>query len=77
VAEAIAAGAPLRATVESVLPIPSSAYPTPARRPANSQLETLKLRRSLGCPLPPWEEDVRVALRSILSSSPSEEPASR
>jgi dTDP-4-dehydrorhamnose reductase len=77
VAEAIAAGAPLRATVESVLPIPSSAYPTPARRPANSQLDTSKLRRALGCPLPPWEDDVRVALRAILSSSPSEEPASR
>jgi dTDP-4-dehydrorhamnose reductase len=77
VAEAIAAGAPLRATVESVLPIPSSAYPTPARRPANSQLDTSKLRRALGCPLPPWEDDVRVALRAILSFSPSEEPASR
>lgn len=36
-------------------PIPSSSYPTPAYRPANSRLSTAKLAAVLGQPLPEWQ----------------------
>jgi len=39
----------------TVLPIPSSEYPTAAARPRNSRLSNEKLVRSLGVKLPPWE----------------------
>lgn len=57
-------GEPLE--VREVEPIPSSAYPLPARRPANSRLGTEKLRRSFGLTLPPWEVGVERALREML-----------
>lgn len=57
-------GEPL--AVREVLPIPTSAYPLPARRPANSRLGTEKLRRSFGLTLPPWEVGVERALREML-----------
>lgn len=40
------------ATLEA---IPSSEYPTPAKRPAFSTLNCEKLEAVLGTPLPPWE----------------------
>ena len=42
-----------------LLPIPSSDYPTPARRPLNSRLNNDKMERVFGVRLPDW----RVALR--------------
>lgn len=44
-------GAPL----PKLAPIPTSAYPTPARRPLNSRLDGGKLERVFGLRLPPWE----------------------
>lgn len=52
--------------VREVVPIPTSAYPLPAQRPANSRLATDKLRRSFGLTLPPWEQGVERTLREIL-----------
>lgn len=37
-----------------VIPIPSSEYPTPAKRPKYSTLDTSKLRQSFGVQLPDW-----------------------
>jgi|LakMenEpi03Aug12_release.lakeMendotaPanAssembly.Ray.scaffolds.fasta_scaffold07247_9 dTDP-4-dehydrorhamnose reductase len=51
-------GLPLRVQPEQVEPIPTSAYPTPARRPANSRLCTAKLRAALGGDLPAWQDGV-------------------
>lgn len=42
--------------------IPTSAYPTPARRPANSQLSTASLTSTFGIVMRPWTE----ALEDIL-----------
>ncbi len=39
-------------------PIPTSEYPLPARRPANSVLDTTKLARVYGIRLPGWQEGV-------------------
>ena len=38
----------------SVKPIPSVEYPTPARRPRNSALDSSKIQRQLGIAIPDW-----------------------
>jgi dTDP-4-dehydrorhamnose reductase len=50
----------------SVLPIPTSAYPTPARRPTNSELATEKLERALGLAPRPWQTGVAEIVRELL-----------
>ena len=50
----------------ALLPIPTSAYPTPAPRPLNSRLDTRKLRERFGVHLPDWESGVRRLLDEIL-----------
>lgn len=48
----------LKVEPEAVEPIPTSAYPLPAQRPANSRLNTDKLRESFGLQLPSWHQGV-------------------
>jgi len=47
-------GAVLKARPEQVLPIAASAFPTPARRPANSRLDSSKFCTSFGLRMPDW-----------------------
>ena len=61
-----ARGVALTLPPEALLPIPTSAYPTPAPRPLNSRLDTRKLRESFGVHLPDWESGVRRLLDEIL-----------
>jgi len=49
----------------SVVSIPSSEYPTPARRPANSRLNVDKLARMHGVSLPPWPESLARVLARL------------
>jgi dTDP-4-dehydrorhamnose reductase len=50
-----------------VVSIPSSEYPTPARRPANSRLSTERLARVHGVALPPWRDSLaRVLALSVV-----------
>ncbi len=63
---ATAAGLALRTRPGAVMAVPSSAFPTPARRPHNSRLSTLKLRDTLAIDLPDWRDDVRGTLRTLL-----------
>jgi dTDP-4-dehydrorhamnose reductase len=46
-----------------LIPIPTSAYPTPARRPANSRLNCIKLGRTFGIRMRPWQQ----ALADVLN----------
>jgi dTDP-4-dehydrorhamnose reductase len=52
--------------VREVVPVPTSAFPTPARRPANSRLSSDKLQRTMGLCLPPWQQGVARMLHEIL-----------
>lgn len=65
IAEAIAAGKTLKAGPDAVKPLATSEYPTPAKRPTNSRLDTTHFRRSFGLRLPPWQESVRHVLQQI------------
>ncbi len=60
-----ALGHPLRATPEAVRPIPTTQFPTPARRPLNSRLDTTKLRQAFGLHLPPWQDGVERLLAEL------------
>lgn len=51
-------GAALNCRPRSILPIPSSAYPTSAPRPLNSCLSTVALRLTFGASLPDWKSEV-------------------
>ena len=54
----------LKARIAS--PIATSAYPTPARRPLNSRLDTRKLQTTFGLTLPPWQAGVARMLAETL-----------
>lgn len=45
--------------------IPTSAYPTPARRPLNSRLDLTRARTELGIELPPWRTSLQRCLDKI------------
>jgi dTDP-4-dehydrorhamnose reductase len=49
--------------------IPSSAYPTPARRPANSVLSNDKFAHTFGFRLPPWQQQLQDVLTGMQVAS--------
>ncbi|TMU80247.1 dTDP-4-dehydrorhamnose reductase [Pseudomonas fluorescens] len=53
--------------VKAIDPIDTSAYPTPARRPLNSRLNTQKLRDNFSLHLPDWQSGVTRMLREVLN----------
>ncbi len=52
--------------VGEIAPVPTSAFPTPARRPLNSRLNTQKLQQTFGLTLPHWQTGVDRLLTEIL-----------
>ena len=52
--------------VGEIAPVPTSAFPTPARRPLNSRLDTGKLHKTFGLTLPHWQHGVDRLLTEIL-----------
>ena len=63
-----ALGETLKAGPNDILPITTADYPTPAQRPANSRLDTTKLRTTFGLHLPDWKDGVRRMLVEMLGS---------
>jgi dTDP-4-dehydrorhamnose reductase len=63
--QAQALGLPLKAGPEQVAPTPTSSYPTPAKRPLNSRLDTGKLQAAFGLTLPHWQVGVARMLTEI------------
>ncbi|MBV4544877.1 dTDP-4-dehydrorhamnose reductase [Pseudomonas triticicola] len=53
--------------VTTVNPIETTAYPTPARRPLNSRLNTQKLRDNFSLHLPDWQSGLTRMLREVLN----------
>lgn len=49
--------------------VPTSAYPTPARRPGNSRLNTEKFQHNFGLVLPQWENGVKRMLNELFTTT--------
>ena len=59
-------GETIRVTPDAIKPIPTTDYPTPAKRPLNSRLDTTKLKTTFDLQLPDWRDGVRRVLTEIL-----------
>jgi len=64
--QARAAGVELKAGPDAVDAVPTSALPTPARRPQNSRLDTRRLQSTFGLVLPDWRLGVARMLQETL-----------
>ena len=60
-------GHSVKVAPERVLSTLTQDYPTPARRPLNSRLDTQKLRRTFGITLPHWQLGVQRMLAEVLA----------
>lgn len=59
-------GIDIKVAQDAIKPVPSSAFPTPAKRPHNSRMDTAKLRQTFDLYLPAWEIGVERMLSEAL-----------
>jgi len=59
-------GISLKVAEDAIKPVPTSSYPTPARRPLNSRMDTAKLQQSFDLRLPNWKIGVARMLIEVL-----------
>jgi dTDP-4-dehydrorhamnose reductase len=59
-------GKPVQMAPDAIRPINTADYPTPAKRPINSRLDTTKLRQTFGLHLPNWRVGLDHILEQIL-----------
>ena len=64
------AGIELKVAAENVIPVPTSAFPLPARRPLNSRLDARNLQTAFDVHLPLWRTGVARMLTEILEKRP-------
>jgi dTDP-4-dehydrorhamnose reductase len=55
----------IKIVAKEVKAVPTSAFPTPAKRPHNSRLDTTKLQTTFGLQLPHWQAGVTRMLNEI------------
>jgi dTDP-4-dehydrorhamnose reductase len=60
--------------IETVNPVPSEAYPTPARRPANSVLSCEKIEENFGIKTIPWPVSLEKMLKVLFVKNGSGQP---
>ncbi len=53
-------------TSKDIKPISNDAYPTLAKRPMNSRLDTTKIKKTFMLELPHWEEEVKRILKALI-----------
>jgi dTDP-4-dehydrorhamnose reductase len=58
-------GVAIKVRDENIRPVTSSQFPTPAKRPANSRLDTSKLQQALDIELPDWQVGVAELIENI------------
>lgn len=63
------AGVPLKVAADDIKPVPTSAFPTPAKRPHNSRMDTTKLQHTFDLHLPLWQTGVVRMLSEVLADS--------
>lgn len=63
-----ARNAGIELAIEKLNAVPTTAYPTPARRPQNSRLNTEKFQQSFGLVLPAWDVGVKRMLAELFSA---------
>jgi dTDP-4-dehydrorhamnose reductase len=61
------AGHPIKVAADAIEPVPTSAFPTPAKRPGNSRMSTQKLQQAFGLTLPAWQTGVERMLTETLT----------
>jgi dTDP-4-dehydrorhamnose reductase len=66
IAFARTAGVPLKVAEGAIEAVPTSTFPTPARRPLNSRLDTRRLRERFDVVLPDWRLGVERMLTEVL-----------
>jgi dTDP-4-dehydrorhamnose reductase len=64
--EAMKLNAKIKCTPQHIRPIPTSAYPTAAKRPPNSRLNTDKIKKTFMLELPQWQDEVKKVLRELI-----------
>ena len=60
------AGVKIKVAPEAIQPVSTSAFPTAAKRPQNSRLDTSKLQKTFNLNLPNWQSGVMRMLAEIL-----------
>ena len=63
---ALESGEKLALEPANVAPIPTSDYPTPAKRPLNSRMTLSKLETELGVQMPDWQSQLELTLKEFL-----------
>ncbi len=63
------AGVPLKVAPDAIKPVPTSAFPTSAKRPHNSRMDTTKLQHTFDLNLPSWQIGVERMLSEVLEKS--------
>lgn len=62
------AGWPIRVAPDAIRAITTSDYPSPTKRPANSRLDSTKLRNTFGLHVPEWQAGVDYILDQIFDT---------
>ncbi|MDP1766284.1 MAG: dTDP-4-dehydrorhamnose reductase [Methylotenera sp.] len=63
------AGVDIKVVAEAIQPVPSTAFPTAAKRPLNSRLDTNKLQNTFDLKLPHWQSGVIRMLAETLEKN--------
>lgn len=62
-----ATGQAIKVAPRDILAVPTSAFPTPAKRPGNSRMDTRKLRETFDLTLPSWQSGVERMLTEVMT----------